>query len=201
MNRDREWILASGSPRRHVLLARLNPRFRILTADVEEWEPDEADPSEQVEFNARSKGGPVSGQHPEALVIAADTTVALGRRLFAKPRDRDEAVYMLEALSGRRHEVYTGVALFHQGRTHVFHEISGVVFRPLDRDAINAYIDRVHVLDKAGAYAVQEGGEVIIDHFEGSFENIMGLPIQRLERELVQLGWMEPSGEEDKCPG
>jgi septum formation protein len=186
-----EWILASGSPRRHELLARIHPHFRVVVSDAEEWEPDEADPVHQVEENALRKGRAVAAAHPRALVLAADTTVALGKRLFAKPADRAEAIAMLSALSGRSHSVLTGMALFLDGRRHVFHERSEVRFRPLDRAAIESYVDTVHVLDKAGAYAVQEGGERIVAGFEGSFENIMGLPVQRLRRELVQLGWVE----------
>ena len=190
MKRDVMWILASGSPRRRELLARLKTDFRVISPDVDEWEPDNADPVHQVEENARRKGEAVAAEHPEAFVIAADTTVALGRRLFAKPVDREHAVAMLRALSGRPHRVLTGMALFHQGKSHCFHEASEVVFRELDDAAIEAYIDRVHVYDKAGAYAIQECGELIIDRHEGSFENIMGLPIQRLHRELVQLNWV-----------
>jgi septum formation protein len=189
MNPAVEWILASGSPRRRELLAQLNPQFRVVTTEVEEWEPAHADPVEQVEENARRKGAAVSALHPQALVLAADTTVALGRRLFAKPRDRDDAISMLSALSGRPHQVLTGVALFFNGKQHIFHESSTVEFRALDAAAIDAYLERVHVLDKAGAYAIQEHGELIIERYDGSFENIMGLPVQRLRRELVSQNW------------
>jgi septum formation protein len=191
MKRPPEWILASGSPRRHELLARLNPRFRVIVPEAEEWEPEQADPVHQVEENAQRKGRVVAALYPEALVLAADTTVALGRRLFAKPADRADAIGMLSELSGRSHSVLTGMALFLDGRQHVFHERSEVRFRHLDRAAIEAYVDQVHVLDKAGAYAVQEGGERIVAGYDGSFENIMGLPVQRLHRELVQLGWVD----------
>jgi septum formation protein len=189
MNLPVEWILASGSPRRRELLAQLNARFRVVTADVEEWEPDHADPVEQVEENARRKGMAVAVNHPHALVVAADTTVALGQRLFAKPKDHADAILMLTALSGRTHQVLTGVALFFSGKQHIFHESSSVEFRTLDPEAIDAYLERVHVLDKAGAYAIQEHGQLIIERYVGSFENIMGLPVQRLRRELVSQDW------------
>lgn len=189
MNPPLEWILASGSPRRRELLAQLNPQFRVVTTDVEEWEPEHADPVEQVEENARRKGAAVAALHPRALVVAADTTVALGRRLFAKPKDRAEAIAMLAALSGKPHQVLTGVALFCNGQQHIFHESSTVEFRTLDAAAIDAYLERVHVLDKAGAYAIQEHAELIIERYAGCFENIMGLPVQRLRRELVSQDW------------
>jgi septum formation protein len=185
-----EWILASGSPRRRELLARLQPDFRVETSAVDEWEPHEADPAEQVLENARRKGQVIAERHPQALVIAADTTVALGRRIFSKPVDEADAARMLEALSGQEHCVLTGVCLFHEGRTHAFAEASRVCFRDLDKAAIARYLDRVHVLDKAGAYGIQDSGELIIEQYEGSFENIMGLPVQRLHKELVQLDWV-----------
>jgi len=192
MSKPVPWILASGSPRRRELLARLNPDFQIISPDVEEWEPDQADPVHQVEENALRKGRAVAAEHPEALVIAADTTVALGQRLFAKPIDREDAVRMLEALSGRRHQVVTGMALLFRGREHCFHDTSEVDFRELSPADMDQYLERVHVYDKAGAYAIQEHGDLIISEFSGSFENIMGLPVQRLRQELVQLEWIDP---------
>ncbi len=195
MNTNAKWILASGSPRRKELLARLLPVFSVISPDVPEWEPDEADPAHQVEENALRKGRAVAELHPDARVIAADTTVALGHRLFAKPADRDQAISMLQSLSGKRHQVLTGIALMHAGKEHCFHDTSTVCFRELSNTDIERYVDLVHVYDKAGAYAIQEHGEIIIDHFEGSFENIMGLPIQRLQEEWVQLGWISATSD------
>lgn len=195
MRSERPWVLASGSPRRRELLGRLVPGFTVVTAAVEEWEPAEADPVEQVEENARRKCRAVSLLRPEAVVIAADTTVALGRRLFAKPADREEAVRMLRTLSGRIHTVVTGVAIFDGHREHVFSESSSVRFKDLTDVTIAGYLERVHVYDKAGAYAIQEAGDMIIESFAGDFENIMGLPVQRLRRELVQLRLMKEHAE------
>lgn len=193
MSGTEHWILASGSPRRRELLSRLLPEFDVISPDIAEWEPEQADPVHQVEENALAKGLAVAQAFRSSRVIAADTTVALGRRLFAKPANRDEAVAMLRALSGKRHQVVTGIALLHLGTKHCFHDISEVVFKQIGMDDIHRYIDMVDVYDKAGAYAIQEHGEIIIDHYEGSFENIMGLPIQRLQKEWVQLGWMPAS--------
>jgi septum formation protein len=188
-----EWILASGSPRRKALLARLNPDFRVATAEVEEWEPDFADPVEQVAVNALRKGEAAARRYPEAFVIAADTTVALGDRLFAKPRDRAEAVTMLQELSGQSHEVVTGVCLAFGRLRHRFHDTSRVFFRELTTEMIEHYLERVHVYDKAGAYGIQDHGSLIIERYEGSFENIMGLPVHRLVSELLQIDWMRAS--------
>lgn len=183
-----DWILASGSPRRRELLGRFVANFRVEVPQVEEWEPAEADPVEQVEWNARVKMRAVARRNPAALIVAADTTVALGRTLLAKPVDLVDARRMLGRLSGRKHHVFTGVAIFCDGRERVFHECSEVAFRELDDEAIEDYVQTVEVLDKAGAYAIQDGGERIVAGWQGSFENIMGLPIQRLARELVQMG-------------
>jgi len=185
------WILASGSPRRRELLAALNPDFRVISPEVEEWLPEFADPAHQVEENACRKGQAVAESNPDSLVIAADTTVALGKRLFGKPQDASEAVSMLLALSGKQHQVLTGVALYWPGGSHFFHDSSAVTFLSIDEQKARDYMDRVHVFDKAGAYAIQEHGNWIIEGHEGSFENIMGLPVQRLRRELVQLGYGE----------
>lgn len=195
MKAARSWILASGSPRRRELLGRLVGTFTVVTAEVEEWEPAEADPVEQVEENARRKARAVACLRPEAVVIAADTTVALGRRLFAKPANREEAVGMLRALSGQAHAVVTGVAISHEGRERVFSERSTVRFKNLTEATIADYIERVHVYDKAGAYAIQEEREQIIESFAGEYENIMGLPLERLRRELVQLQLMKEDKE------
>lgn len=185
-----KWILASGSPRRRELLAHIQPQFEVIKPGVDEWEPEAADPVHQTEENAARKGREVARQNPESLVIAADTTVCLEGRIFGKPDTLETAAKMLKSLSSREHTVVTGMALLWNGREKIFSEISRVLFRDLDDETIHTYIDRVHVLDKAGAYGIQEQGDLIIDHYEGSFENIMGLPIQRLRKELVELNWV-----------
>ncbi|NBD38929.1 MAG: septum formation protein Maf [Verrucomicrobia bacterium] len=183
-----EWILASASPRRHELLKRLGLSFRIVQPVVQEWEPEEADPIAQVRHNAQAKAAAVAQDFPAAGIIAADTTVALGKRLFAKPANLRHAREMLRNLSGRTHKVFTGVTLVFDGQNRSFHESSDVRFRALTEAEIEHYLANVHVFDKAGAYAIQDGGEWIVEHFTGSFENIMGLPLQRLRAELVELG-------------
>lgn len=183
-----EWILASASPRRHALLQRLGLSFRIVQPVVEEWEPEEADPVAQVRHNAQAKAAAVAQDFPDAGIIAADTTVALGKRLFAKPANPRHAREMLRTLAGRTHQVFTGVSVVFHGKHRTFHDGSEVRFRALTEAEIEHYIATVHVLDKAGAYAIQDGGEWIVEHFTGAFENIMGLPLQRLRAELVELG-------------
>lgn len=141
--------------------------------------------------NAALKADAVAASAEGALVLGSDTTVALEDRVLGKPRDLEEARVMLELLSGRAHRVYTAVALRCRvnGYAHDFVEVSEVYFKDLDRAAIEAYHVRVDPLDKAGAYGIQEGREMIIDSVVGSVENVMGLPIERLAEVLREQGF------------
>jgi septum formation protein len=129
----------------------------------------------------------VAKRHPDALVIGADTLVSLRSRIYGKPRDRREAAEMLESLSGHTHRVVTGVCLVHLRSHHqqVFSETSFVTFHPMSPGRIQEYLERVDPLDKAGAYAIQERGELIIENIIGSFTNVVGLPLARLREELL----------------
>jgi septum formation protein len=178
----REFILASASPRRHELLARLGLDFRVEAAPVEESECTARGPEWMVAYNAALKADAVALKAEAALVLGSDTTVAVEDRVLGKPRDLEEAQGMLELLSGREHTVYTAVALRCRERAYAydFVEASKVRFHVLDAATIQAYHAQVNPLDKAGAYGIQEGREMIIDSVTGSVENVMGLPIQRL---------------------
>jgi len=136
----------------------------------------------------------VARKAPECLVLAADTVVCLGATTYGKPRNLDEAVRMLEELAGRTHQVVTGVALVQRARGHeqLFAEVTDVVFRPLTRAEILAYLARVNPLDKAGAYGIQEKGEAIVAGIHGSFSNVVGLPMERLLTELAR--WPDSEG-------
>lgn len=186
-----EWILASASPRRRELLGRMGIPFRVEVADVVEWESGDSDPACLVLHNAELKADAVSRRFPDAFVLGADTTVCIDGLVLNKPVDMDDAARMLNVLQGRKHQVFTAVALRSQieGVSHAFVERSDVFFKPLDADAIQLYFQRVDPLDKAGAYGIQEGGELIIDRHAGSWTNIMGLPIERLEDTLRHNGW------------
>ncbi len=177
-----ELILASASPRRSELLRRMGLAFRVVPAAVEEDDRGVDGPEAMVLANARGKAGEVARRHGGALVIGSDTTVALDGRVFSKPAGMDEARLMLRQLSGREHRVYTAVALRWEagGLEDCFVEASRVRFRPLDDARIEDYFAIVNPLDKAGAYGIQEGREHIIESVEGSVENVMGLPVQRL---------------------
>ena len=184
-------ILASASPRRKELLSRMGITFTIQPAEVEEISPDCGCPaSEMVRLNACLKAGTAARQHPGSLVIGSDTVVVCGGRIFGKPHAPEEAAAMLGTLSGRAHQVMSGVSLQcgMYGLDFSFTEISQVVFKKLDDAAIREYISLVNVMDKAGAYAIQEHSELILDRLDGALSNVIGLPVERLRRELIRLG-------------
>lgn len=178
-------VLASASPRRRELLAELGIPFRVETAAVQEITA--ADAEETVRRNAELKASAVASGFPESLVIGADTVVECGGRIFGKPSDAADAAAMLRSLSGREHRVLTGVSLcLEQRGLHLtFAEITHVVFRTLPDAVIRQYMELVPVLDKAGAYAIQEHGELLLERLDGSLSNVIGLPLERLREVLL----------------
>lgn len=187
-------ILASASPRRSFLLGELGLRgFGVEVADVEEHEDPHSCPQQMVRHNARIKAEAVSRRHPLSLVLGADTTVALEGEVLNKPADLEQAREMLHKLSGRTHTVYTGICLISaiDALHEVHHVTSSVTFRTLEDTVIDSYFRLVNPLDKAGAYGIQEGRELIIDRLEGSLENVMGLPIQFLNEHWYTLGCLQ----------
>lgn len=183
-------ILASASPRRSELLAGLGAQFEVIPAMIEEDESTDADPHSLVMKNASLKAEWVAAKRPEALVLGADTTVFLEGVVFHKPADRDDARRMLGILSGKAHSVFTGMSLRCVDRG--VHEDTGVesrvVFRNLDDALIDRYLDTAVPLDKAGAYGIQDYGEMIIERWEGSFTNIVGLPVEVTKEILTRHG-------------
>ena len=184
-------ILASGSPRRLVLLRGLGVEFNVVPSDAGEVHSEQLTATEASQLNAYRKAREVAKKFPDALVLGADTLVYLGGKLMGKPADMEEAYWMLKQLQGRTHEVVTGVCLIHlRGhRQKIFAESTSVRFRPLDAEQINDYLARIDPLDKAGAYAIQEHGDEIVDDIKGSYSNVVGLPLERLRAELVS--WEE----------
>lgn len=186
--RPKKLILASASPRRRELLERIGLRFEVCPADVVEDDSGDTGPEQMVAYNAAIKAEALAHGHPDALVLGSDTTVALDGSVLSKPYDMNEAVAMLERLSGRVHTVYTAVALrWWDGDVSVdFVEESQVRFKVLNRSVIECYFEQVNPLDKAGAYGIQNARDMIIESVEGSVENVMGLPIQALEQRLAE---------------
>lgn len=181
-------LLASASPRRQSLLRLLTEDFVVIPTRVDEARFAHLTPHELCLLNAHLKAREAAKHHPDALVIGADTEVCLGTRVFGKPATRAEAAAMLGELSGRTHSVITGVCLFHRRgrRERMFTETTQVTFHPLSKGQIRGYLARIEPLDKAGAYAVQEFGELIVERVEGSFTNVVGLPVEALRRELAR---------------
>jgi len=183
-------ILASASPRRKELLAQLGVPFDVVVADVTEHEEASTDPRVMVAHNAALKADWVAARHPDAFVLGADTTVFLDEHALNKPRDAAEARAMLRRLSGRTHTVFTGLAL-RRGRDGLKLDdgaASHVTFRPLDEVTIETYLARVHTLDKAGGYAIQEHGDLIVAEYRGSLSNIVGLPVETTKQILTRCG-------------
>lgn len=182
-------ILASQSPRRVELMREAGFVFDTLVPEVEEAHDAALTPEALTVENARRKAVAASEIRPECLTLGADTLVYLDGEPLGKPRDLAEAAAMLSRLSGRAHEVCTGVYLAWDGgrQGRGFHVITEVIFKPLTEAEIQAYHQLVNPLDKAGAYGIQEHGDRIVDHYEGSWTNVMGLPMERLREELAAL--------------
>ena len=187
---EKRLILASASPRRKELLASLGVEFAIIPAEVVEHEAPDADPRAMVRHNAALKADWVAARHPQATVIGADTTVFVDQTVLNKPRDAAEARSMLRRLSGTQHTVFTGLAIRRQsdGLSLERGVASEVTFKSIDEATIELYLSRVHTLDKAGGYAIQEASELIIAGFTGSLSNIVGLPLEEMKQLLTQAG-------------
>jgi septum formation protein len=183
-------ILASASPRRRDLLAGLGVAFEVMPAAVVEHEAPDADPREMVRHNAALKAEWVAARRPEALVLGADTTVFIDGAVLNKPRDLAAARAMLGRLSGRTHTVCTGLAVRrHRDRLAIDDDVaSEVTFKLLDEATIDRYFSLVNPLDKAGAYAIQEGTDLIIAGWRGSYTNIVGLPVEETKQILTRCG-------------
>ena len=209
-------VLVSASPRRRQLLRLLGIPFVVQPVSVQEVDATELTGREQALLNATLKAVVGSERFPDQTVLGADTVVCIDGHALGKPRNLDHAREMLRRLSGREHQVITGVCLAwrKRGRFWAFVESTRVWFRPLRDEEIELYIQRVHVLDKAGAYAIQEHGEIIIERIEGSWSNVVGLPLERLARELEEWfgfpkgfleyglkGKMSEAGEQEKSNG
>lgn len=183
-------ILASGSPRRRELLSQLGVDFEVKTLkDIDESYPSHLRSSEVAAYISRQKAEAYRKTlSPRDLVITADTIVCVGGNILGKPADMADAARMLRSLSGRDHEVVTGVTLLSQAYTHTFTTTTQVTFAQLSEQEIRHYVEHYRPLDKAGAYGIQEWiGMIGVEKIEGSYFNVMGLPVQRLYKALCQL--------------
>ncbi len=185
-------ILASASPRRRSLLAEHGCAFEVrVPRGVEEIAPAHLSPGETVLANARAKARAALAElaaGENAVVLGVDTEVFFEGRVLGKPADMDAAFAMISRLNGRTHEVYSGVWIVGQGRERGFIEVTGVRFHRRTDAELKRYLARIHPLDKAGAYAAQDDRGEMIAAVEGSFSNVIGLPMERLRGELRAFG-------------
>ena len=183
-------ILASASPRRVELLRLLKVDFQVMPGSVAEVAHEHLSPLEVCQLNAHRKAFSIAKRFPDALVLGADTLVFLDNEILGKPENAAQARSMLGRLQGRSHQEVTGVSLIHlrQHQERIFADSTYVLFHPLDAEQISGYVAKVHTLDKAGAYAVQEFGEMLISEISGSFSNVVGLPVELLRQELEAWG-------------
>lgn len=182
-------ILASTSPRRRALLEGLGVPFEVVGSEVDETLID-GTPVQQARALALAKARAVAGSRSSGLVIGADTIVVVGSAVLGKPRDRREAAQMLGLLAGRRHQVITGVAVIDaaNGREVVGHEETAVWIRSLKAEEIQRYVTSGEPDDKAGAYAIQGLGSLLVERIEGCYFNVVGLPLVKLDRVLGEFG-------------
>ena len=186
-------ILASASPRRAQLLRELGVEFRVVASEIPELHHEQLTAVEVCQINAYRKARSIAKKVPDRLVLAADTLVYLGTKLFGKPANLEEAYAMLEELQGQTHQVVTAICLMQlrEYRYKVFADSTAVTFRQLNAPGIRKYLNKVNPLDKAGAYAIQEEGDSIVERITGSYSNVVGLPVERLSTELRQ--WVGPA--------
>ena len=183
-------ILASGSPRRRELMAGLGVNYEVrILPDEDESYPDTLQGEEIPLYIAKEKADAyIPMMQPDELIITADTIVWLDGKVLGKPRDREDALQMLRTMSGRTHKVFTGVCITTTDWQRSFTAQTEVRFATLSEDEIIYYVDNFKPMDKAGAYGVQEWiGFIGVENISGSYYNIMGLPVQKLYRELLKV--------------
>ncbi len=182
-----EIILASGSPRRRELLGSLGWKFRVIVPEIDESIGKES-PLQAVERLAMEKARAVSGLFHEDLVIAADTIVVIEGRILGKPENSSRAIEMLSMLNNRTHEVITGLAVCWGSSRSVSSEITKVTFRKMNTSDLSTYVSTGEGLDKAGAYAIQGRGSLLVKNISGCYFNVVGLPLFRLSKIMEDMG-------------
>jgi septum formation protein len=177
-----KYILASKSPRRRELLTEIIDSFDIITREVDETLPEGIHPREGVEILAIRKGEVVAKEAPDALVISSDTLVELGGVALGKPRDEADAYRMLRTLSGKAHNVHTGVAVHFRGKVFSGVASTAVHFREMTDEEIYAYIATGDPMDKAGSYGIQNGGGLFVTKYDGDYDTVVGLSVSLTKR-------------------
>ena len=181
-------ILASKSPRRKEILETMGVQFEIDVADVDESVSDDLSPVEAVCEISKRKAQRIAERHGEdEIVISADTVVVIDGKIIGKPKDKEDAFCILKNLSGRTHEVYTGFTVCGNGKTKTDFEVTKVHFKELCDDDIRRYIATGEPMDKAGAYGIQQKGNLFVDYIHGDYYNVVGFPISKICVTILEL--------------
>lgn len=184
---DQELVLASSSPSRKMLLEQAGVSFEVVVSGVDETVPASLSPAQTVELLAERKGKAVLPLRPDKPIIAADSVVSIDGLILGKPKDDQEAKATLRRLSGRTHQIFTGVCLLANGREEVFHQSTKVTFYPLTEEEIADYVALGESQGRAGAYGIEGIGVVLVQSIEGDYSNIVGLPVAETLRRLRKL--------------
>lgn len=184
MKINNKYILASASPRRKELFAKISNDFCIIPSKAEEKLSNELLADEQSEYLAKIKALDIANKYPENTVVGADTSVVIDNVILGKPKDKIKAKEMLKLLSGKTHKVITGCAIVKNGSCFSFSEITLVKFKDLTNEQIEEYISTDEPYDKAGSYAIQGKAGAFIESINGDFDNVVGLPIEKLKKQL-----------------
>ena len=184
---ERKLILASASPSRRMLLEQAGLDFEVVVSGVDETVPPDYTPAQTVEALARRKGEAVQALRPEAPIIAADSVVSIDGLILGKPKDDEAAKATLRRLSGRTHQLVTGVCLLAEGKRYVFHHVPQVTFYPFTEEEIAEYVALGESRGRAGAYGIEGIGVVLVQSIQGDYPNIVGLPVAETIRRLHKL--------------
>jgi septum formation protein len=183
-------ILASSSPRRAEILTREKARFEIKIPKNYKEENIFSDPVTHVLELSRKKAQSVADEIEDGIVLGADTIVVLDGEILGKPKNKEDALFILKRLSGRMHQVYTGITLINKstGKMISDYDLTKVKFNQLDEQKVLNYVATGEPMDKAGAYGIQGMGSFLVEHIEGSLDNVIGLPTEKLKKMLSQMG-------------
>ena len=184
---ERKLILASASPSRKMLLEQAGLDFEVVVSGVDETVPPDYTPAQTVEALAQRKGQAVQALRPEAPIIAADSVVSIDGLILGKPKDDEAAKATLRRLSGRTHELITGVCLLINSRMDLFHQVTRVTFYPLTEEEIAEYVALGESRGRAGAYGIEGIGVVLVQSIQGDYPDIVGLPVAETIRRLHKL--------------
>ncbi len=184
-----EIILGSGSPRRGEILRFFSVPFQQIASSFDEDSvPFTGDPADYVKTLSRKKAETLAIDHPDKVILTADTTVFCEGVIYNKPKNQEEAVCFLKTLSGKWHSVFTSLSLFHKGKVETKCEETKILFHELTLDQIELYLKHVNFLDKAGSYAIQQSGSLVVKKIDGCYYNVMGLPLNSLKELLLSVG-------------